>query len=473
MKCSYGERGSLTATCVRANASFFRTTSYRFDQLDETLKCLNCTLKTIESNTFDISGNRIKNLLLQNSQIEMLKQKAFIGLIFLETLDLSYNDIRSVYPGTFTGIKEIKNIDLSYNKINILSDDGFLELINLEQLNIERNNIRTISTKAFNGLNKLRILKLKHNQIAEISNVFSNLTTLQVLDLEYNQLSTLSGLEFENLTALLELNLAMNKIQEPNLQITPNNNLRNLYLTGNNMKCIKPDFLKTLHKLEVLDVSYNYIEYLNYKDLQNLYDIRILNMSSNVLTTIYTGALTGLPHLEMLNISNNKITEIVVTGVFSLHSLHSLDISHNYLKDLDYVGLISRLPMLTYLKLDNNLLPCGLEHEMEQYFEEDNFKFVFYEPQIGTVKCIDEPIKTRKQVAEKYIQEEYSKQTIGGGLEITMLVLICIIILSVGYLYYLQYRAYQGMKISSTNRALSSVNLVASEAENRGNNDFA
>lgn len=318
---------------------------------------------------------------------------------------------------------------------------------------------------------KLRILKITNNKISDISSVFSNITSLQVLDLENNEISILTGSEFENLTSLLELNLAMNRIQEPIMQIMPDNKLRNLYLHSNNIKAINSDLFKTLHNLETLDLSFNHIDNIHYKNFQSLYGLRILNMSSNILTTIYTGAFTGLPQLELLNVSNNRISEIFITGVFSLHSMHSLDISHNLLHDLDYVGLISRLPRLTYLKMDNNLLPCDLENEMEAYFEEDNFKFVFYESRVGSIKCIDAPVKRQKEVSESFVQEEPSSHNI-GGLEITMIVLICLIIISIGYLYYLQYRAHQNLNISSSNRALSSVHLVPSEVDNTGGDDF-
>lgn len=101
MKCSYGERGSLTATCVNATPSFFKNTLYKFDHLDETLRCVNCVLTTIESNVFDLSGNQIKELDLQNSQIETLRPKAFMGLVFLKSLNLSNNKIRSIFPGMY------------------------------------------------------------------------------------------------------------------------------------------------------------------------------------------------------------------------------------------------------------------------------------------------------------------------------------------------------------------------------------
>ncbi|KAJ8915798.1 hypothetical protein NQ315_004610 [Exocentrus adspersus] len=426
MKCSYGERGSLTATCINATAGYFKSTPYRFDQLDETLRCVNCSLKTIDSGTFDISGNQIKNLDLTRSQIELLKQKAFVGLIFLENLYLNDNNIRAIYAGTFSGVKKIKYINLSDNQIDILSEDGFLELQNLEKLDLEHNNIKTITSKAFNGLAKLKELNLRNNQLSEIKDGLSNLTSLEILNLENNLIYSLKGPEFFNLTSLLELNIAHNRLQNVVIEFKPQSLLRNLFLQNNFVSTIPANFLKGLHNLENLDLSYNVISEINQKTLQDLYNLRNLNISYNKLTKFQTGIFSGLPQLELLNCSHNTIQTLEVTGVFNLHSLHALDLSYNQLEDVDYVGLISRLPRLSYLKLENNVLPCDLEAEMDEYFAEDNFKYVLYDNSVGSLKCINKPVKpTRALVPDKLLGEEKPTTKGASGAEISTLLWIC------------------------------------------------
>lgn len=472
MRCSYGERGSLTATCVNATAGYFKNTPYRFDQLDETLRCVNCSLKMIDTGTFDISGNQIKNLDLRKSQIELIKQKAFVGLIFVENLDLSHNTIGSIYPGTFTGVKKIKYIDLSYNQINILSDDGFSELLNLEKLNLEHNNIQTIAPRAFNGLVHLRELYLKNNLISEMKDVFSNLTTIEVLNLEENRIFSLKGTEFYNLTTLLELNIANNKLTNPLIEFLPNSALRNLFLQNNVIDKLAPNFLKGLHTLENLDLSNNQISEVNQKTLQSLYNLHNLNISYNKLTKFQTGTFSGLPQLELLNCSHNSIEGVEITGVFSLHSLHALDISYNQLHDLDYVGLISRLPRLSYLKLENNVLPCDLEKDMAEYFADDNFKYVLYENKVGSIKCVNTSTKFgRLSVADRVYEEEIHTKKGASGAEITIFVLISIVAVCIGFLFYLQYRTYQQLKYSLPQRTTSSVHLIT-DPEPRETDDY-
>nr|XP_023022568.1 leucine-rich repeat-containing protein 15-like isoform X1 [Leptinotarsa decemlineata] len=464
MKCSYGERGSLTATCINANPAYFRNTPYRFDQLDETLKCVNCSLSVIESGTFDISGNQIQYLDLKESKIEKIQQKGFVGLIFLEHLNLSYNHIRSIYPGTFSGIKKVKTVDLSHNELSILSDDGFLELVQLESLDLKNNNIEAIATKAFNALKKLVKLDLSHNQIRQLNKLlFANLTSIEILNLEDNYISALKGDEFTNLTSLLELNLAHNKLTAPVMELKPNNNLRRLLLHNNFISRLDVGFLKGLHSLEELDLNANEISEVVPKTLQSLFKLRVLNLSYNKLKIFRTGTFTGLPQLETLNCSHNVIYDIEITGVFSLHNLHALDLSFNTINDLNYVGLISRLPRISYLKLENNLLPCYLEDEMATYFSEDNFKFVLYDNIVGSLKCLDEPPKKSLTMVDTLKATPEPAQASITGAEITLMVLMIVIFACLGFLFYLQFNTYRELHYKSSQRSSSASNLVSSE----------
>lgn len=100
-----------------------------------------------------------------------------------------------------------------------------------------------------------------------------------------------------------------------------------------------------------------------------------------------TGLYSGLPQLRRLNFSHNSIKDIQITGVFSLDNLDTLDFSYNNVSVFDYVALISRLPKISYLNLEENRLQCNLEEEMEIYFSEDNFKYILYRDEAGAVKC--------------------------------------------------------------------------------------
>ncbi|RZC39185.1 insulin-like growth factor-binding protein complex acid labile subunit [Asbolus verrucosus] len=477
MKCSYGERGSLTATCVNATTHYFKSTPYRFDHLDETLRCVNCTLQTLESGSFDISGNQIRNLDLSRSLIKTIRQKAFVGLIFLERLILANNEIESIYPGTFIGVKKISYVNLENNTINILSADGFLELISLQELNLRNNHIANIATSAFNGLVKLKILDLSYNEISDVKGVFNNLTSLEVLDLSYNKISNLKGEEFENLTSLLEVRFNHNFITSiPAEEFFNMSALRRLDLSFNSINKIMAGSFWGLYALEDLDLSYNNIAEVPQKTMQSLHNLQHLNISNNVLSVFQTGLYSGLPQLRVLNFSNNAIEEVEVTGVFSMENLDTLDFSRNNITDVDYVTLISRLPKISYLNLEDNLLPCDLEKDMEQYFEEDNFKFILYRNMQGAVKCVDKPIV--KQNKHRNLSRKDSlvaAEGASGGssaAHIWIFTLITIILILIGALYYIQMRTYRELQSFSIKRTTSEVQLISSADLEARDNDY-
>ncbi|EFA08073.1 insulin-like growth factor-binding protein complex acid labile subunit [Tribolium castaneum] len=469
MKCSYGERGSLTATCVNATSSYFKNTPYRFDHLDETLRCVNCSLHTLETGSFDISGNQIKNLDLTNSLIETVRQKAFVGLIFLQRLILANNAIKSIYPGTFTGVKKITYVDLENNSISILSDDGFLELINLEELNLRHNEIKSIATSAFNGLVHLQELDLSYNAIGDINGVFNNLTSLRLLDLSYNKISVLTGKEFDNLTSLLEIRFKFNHITTiPASEFYSMSRLRRLDLSFNAISGVRAGSFKGLHALEILDLGNNAVAEVPQKTLQSLHNLQYLNFSNNRLSIFQTGLYSGLPQLRVLNFSHNVIEDIEITGVFSLDSLDTLDFSFNNISNVDYVRLISRLPKISYLNLEDNLLPCGLEKEMEDYFAEDNFKFILYRNEANAVKCVQTDALPKNK--HTFHKDSLIRAEMGGSsANAWIFVLIGITLVLVCVLYYLQLRTYQEMRSMSVKRTTSEVQLISSDLESRDN----
>ncbi|XP_050296915.1 insulin-like growth factor-binding protein complex acid labile subunit [Anthonomus grandis grandis] len=467
MKCTYGERGSLTATCVNAIPSFFKSTAYKFDHLDETLRCINCNLKVIEPHTFDISGNLIKELDLNRSNIQVLKEKAFMGLIFLQKLNLADNLIETIEPGTFNGTKKIVTLDISGNNIHTLTASGFAELIALEELILHSNRIKTVDPGSFNGLSKLRILDLSSNQfISNLNKSVGDLHTLELLNLHLNSLASLDPNEFFDLINLKELDLSSNQLNEDLvITMTPENTLRRLILDNNNFKTLG-FALHNLNALEELDLSHNQIAQANGHLAGHLYNLRILRLDFNNLTIIKTGQFIGFPQLRVLNVSHNAIVDVETTGVFSLQNVHTLDLSYNNISDIDYTILTFRFPALVHLRLEGNVLPCALEKEMEEAFKEDNFKYVLYDS--PEHKCVDKSPK-RKLYSGEFKSETPDPESTGGtsstGLHAFIFVLLWIVIIAVGVLYYIQYLFYRGTLAPRPKRVESTVRLISAEGE--------
>ncbi|KAF5279972.1 hypothetical protein FQR65_LT15121 [Abscondita terminalis] len=473
MSCTYKGRGSLTSICVNAIPSYFRTTAYRFDNLDETLRCVNCSLEVIGSYTFDISGNQIKSLDLTDSQITMLKPKSFIGLVFLQNLNLQNNKIVAVPPETFLGITKVEDLNMESNNISALVANGFKELTNLKRLNLKKNSIKTISSGSFNGLGAVEILDLSFNSIETISDAFGGLSNVRLINLEQNKIGQIDPLDMKELTVLFTLSLAKN-----NLKVIPNNTflelprLEQLNLSSNPIEILENSAFRGLDSLEELDLSSCLIDVIQKGLLSALHRLRLLDLSYNRLTVFRTGGFSGLPELRKLNLSHNKIDEYEKTGLFPLHSLHNLDLSFNNLTDLDYKLLVEHLPSLSHIGLEGNPWPCYLKKEMEELFKNDNLIFnLGPEADNPNIKCV-----TMKPVV---VDEDTEVATVvvtvktpvyvstSNGHEYVLYVFMVLSIIFMAFLFYTQYRNRQELGSIIGRSNISETRLINSDLEER------
>lgn len=104
-------------------------------------------------------------------------------------LDLRSNKIKSIPPGSFSGLNHLNTLLLNHNEIGYLSRDAFIGLPELRHLYLHKNQIETIENGTFNHVNKLEQLYLFDNYIKHLPvGVFSNLSRLRKLRLDNNPL---------------------------------------------------------------------------------------------------------------------------------------------------------------------------------------------------------------------------------------------------------------------------------------------
>lgn len=463
MKCSYGERGSLTSTCYNASAAFFKYTPYKFDNLDETVRCMNCSLDTLTTGTFDISGNNIKTLDLTRSRISIIQTRAFVGLMFLENLLMPHNYIRSIYPGTFEGIKKIVYLDLQNNSISLLADNAFQELVNLRILNLKANYIASIKEKAFAGLGKLEQLYLDGNEISNVTGVFnSNLTSLKILNLENNRIQQITSEDFKYLKGLKELYLSNNSLNVVGEGIFRNlNNLEILIISGNPIESILPRSFEGLDKLETLDLESCKLREILRKTWQGLYNLKYLKLSYNRLLEFQTKMYSNLPELMRLNLSHNEIGTVERSGIFSL-TVHTLDLSYNNITILEYDVFLEHFPKLSYLSLEHNPLQCNVRNGMRKYLESENMQFILHVDE----KCDVIFNKTVITFVEKHNEnaEQLKEDSSGGGTDYNNAVIysfLVIIFLLIGALFFAQYKIYKELRYTQIRRFNSDARLVS------------
>lgn len=104
-------------------------------------------------------------------------------------LDLRFNQIRDLPPGTFRNLPELTTLLLNNNKITRIRNGAFAGLSRLEYLYLFKNEISEIESEAFQGLDSLTQLYLYSNNLTTIyPNTFSNLPSLDRLRLDGNSL---------------------------------------------------------------------------------------------------------------------------------------------------------------------------------------------------------------------------------------------------------------------------------------------
>ncbi|XP_029465837.1 adhesion G protein-coupled receptor A1 isoform X2 [Rhinatrema bivittatum] len=109
--------------------------------------------------------NRTVTLILSNNKILLLKNGSFLGLMFLEKLDLKNNLISTIEPGAFHGLSELKRLDLSSNRIGCLFPEMFAGLSSLHKLNLSGNIFSTLVPGLFSELIFLKVVHFNSDSL--------------------------------------------------------------------------------------------------------------------------------------------------------------------------------------------------------------------------------------------------------------------------------------------------------------------
>lgn len=113
----------------------------------------------------------LKNLILTNSSLQKLPNRAICSLRFLHTLNLSYNNLSIAKMGIEIDDCTLKNLnvlDISNNKIRHIASTDFQPFIFLSQLNLANNDLKEIEFEAFKPLILIQNIDLNQNHLREL-----------------------------------------------------------------------------------------------------------------------------------------------------------------------------------------------------------------------------------------------------------------------------------------------------------------
>lgn len=130
---------------------------------------------------------KIKLVLMKSTDLEIIGENSFTGLIDLKTLSLNYNNITTIHELAFRDLVNVEKIEMVYNSIESLKDETFTRNINLKLVLLYNNQIKVINSKIFGKNLLLESLQLQNNAISQIEKRFySNLTSLTRVDFSNN-----------------------------------------------------------------------------------------------------------------------------------------------------------------------------------------------------------------------------------------------------------------------------------------------
>lgn len=216
----------------------------------------NSSVKAINDGAF--SNLKLHNLQLSGCRIRTISPAAFQGLeTSLKNLNLQENEIEEFPVESLLNLRNLTLLDLSRNRITDVPDNAFETLNNLATLKLSDNNI-SLSRDSFKGLeNCLKNLNLKGTRQKRIPEAVRDLRTLAFLDLAQNGLHELPGpggeALLESLDSLTALNLERNVIQQvgENTFLGVKDTLSSLSLLNNLLTDFPVEAINSLSELRV------------------------------------------------------------------------------------------------------------------------------------------------------------------------------------------------------------------------------
>ncbi|VTJ66455.1 Hypothetical predicted protein [Marmota monax] len=268
----------------------------------------------------------------------VLRDGYFRNLTSLIRLDLSYNEIGSLYlHPSFQELNSLKSIDFSFNQISILCEDELKPLqgkmLSLFRLKATYLYIR-VSVDWEKCMNPFRNIRLETLDVSDngwtvaITGNFSNAirgSQISSLILTYHIMG--SGFGFQNL-------------KDPDENIftgLERSSVKRLDLSHGYIFSLNPRLFKTLKDLKVLNLSYNKINRIADKAFYGLENLQILNISYNLLGELYNSNFEGLRSVAYIDLQKNHIGIIQDQTFRFLKELHTLDLRDNALKTISFI----------------------------------------------------------------------------------------------------------------------------------------
>ncbi|PNF28241.1 hypothetical protein B7P43_G07220 [Cryptotermes secundus] len=300
--CAYNLGQELSVQCDMVDFPLLLSALDRYARTTplDLLYVNNSTIVKIEDGAF--KNLRLNNVQLSGCKIRIIAPGAFRSQEgSLRNLNLQDNQLEQVPVESLRLLANLTLLDLSRNHIGTVPDEAFVTLSSLSTLKLSDNNL-TLSARAFRGLEgSLKNLNLKGTRQKRVPEAVRGLKTLAFLDLAQNGLRELpgpGGRLLEDLHSLTALNLERNLIQSVDADAFNgvNDTLSSLSLLNNLLTDFPTAAINSLTELRVLDIGFNLLTELPGDAFFGTPSLTLLALDGNPLTTVPELALA---HLNM------------------------------------------------------------------------------------------------------------------------------------------------------------------------------
>ncbi|KAK3439595.1 hypothetical protein EUGRSUZ_C04080 [Eucalyptus grandis] len=258
----------------------------------------------------------------------------------LITIDLSSNDISSVFPTwLLENNTKLKNLLMANNLFATLEVPP-MTLRNLLVMDMSNNGMRgELTTEFCLNVPNLQYLNVSANRLeGNIPSELASMKSLLLLDLSHNNFS--GGLPMQLLdsnSSLYSLNVAYNNLQG---EIVLSDNT--MYL---NLLCLQLE-----HHMFKGDLSF----------LSSLVNLLLLDVSNNFFIGKLPRVIANMSSLALLDLSKNQLNGLIPQGLFNLLGLEYLALSDNNLSGSLASSFIA--PELRHIHLNGNKLNGSIVH---------------------------------------------------------------------------------------------------------------
>ncbi|XP_021288697.1 receptor like protein 30-like isoform X1 [Herrania umbratica] len=282
----------------------------------------------------------------------------------LTIMNLEMNNFYGKVPDSFAN-NMLRNLLLNDNQLEGSLPRSLANCSSLEVLNLRNNKLTDTFPYWLASVPRLRVLTLQSNRLhgpMPNSIASSNFSALQIIDLSHNKLvGPLPAKFFQNLRAMEDV--PKDRSSESFLYKNPNAQVMYAYdyhQTAVNIttKRTEIELVKTLIIFTSMDFSNNLFSGQIPEELGELISLQALNLSNNNLTGPIPPSFGNMIALESLDLSSNKLGGRIPSQLTNLTFLAVLNLSQN-----DLVGPIPHGKQFDTFENDSysgNLGLCGL-----------------------------------------------------------------------------------------------------------------